>query len=191
MDLPADYREAVPFGMNDVRKNRRLLSGVYDSMGRDEMKRFFYADFIGITRKVVGDAQRQGDCKEFLAHFCTESIAGLLIDEFTDQSGHDSQKAADYFARVPEGSLPAVLQSSGTGPSTGFARQKTISAGLRAAESPRGFPRLWESPGAYFVFRHQRSKGVKRGFTVSPVNTSSKKACAGRTQSFRSPYSAR
>lgn len=56
MDLPADYREAVPFGMNDVRKNRRLLSGVYDSMGRDEMKRFFYADFIGITRKVVGDA---------------------------------------------------------------------------------------------------------------------------------------
>ncbi len=59
MDLPADYREAVPFGMNDVRKNRHLLSGVYDSMGRDEMKRFFYADFIGITRKAVGDAQRQ------------------------------------------------------------------------------------------------------------------------------------
>ena len=116
-DLLVDYREAVLFVMNYVRKNKHLLSCAYDSMGRDEMKRFFYADFIGITRKVVNDAeQRLGvhteeQFKEFLAHFYTEAAAGLLIDEFTDKEGHDPKIAADYFALVLENTLPSDLGS--------------------------------------------------------------------------------
>ena len=116
-DLLVDYREAVLFVMNYVRKNKHLLCCAYDSMGRDEMKRFFYADFIGITRKVVNDAeQRPGvhteeQFKEFPAHFYTEAVAGLLIDEFTDKEGHDPKIAADYFALVLENSLPSVLGS--------------------------------------------------------------------------------
>lgn len=116
-DLLVDYREAVLFVMNYVRKNKHLLCGAYDSMGRDEMKRFFYADFIGITRKVVNDAEQrigvhtEEQFKEFLAHFYTEAAAGLLIDEFTDKEGHDPKIAADYFALVLENSLPSVLGS--------------------------------------------------------------------------------
>lgn len=116
-DLLVDYREAVLFVMNYVRKNKHLLCCAYDSMGRDEMKRFFYADFIGITRNVVQDTeQRLGvhaeeQFKEFLAHFYTEAIAELLIDKFTDKEGHDPKKAADYFALVLENSLPSVLTS--------------------------------------------------------------------------------
>lgn len=116
-DLLVGYREAVLFVMNYVRKNKHLLCCAYDSMGRDEMKRFFYADFIGITRKVVNDAeQRLGvhteeQFKEFLAHFYTEAAARLLIDEFTDKEGHDPKIAADYFALVLENSLPSVLGS--------------------------------------------------------------------------------
>ena len=81
------------------------------------MKRFFYADFIGITRKVVLDTEQQlgvqaeEQFKEFLAHFYTEAIAGLLIDEFTEKEVHDPEKAADYFALVLENSLPSVLAS--------------------------------------------------------------------------------
>lgn len=116
-DLLVDYREAVLFVMNYVRKNKHLLCCAYDSMGRDEMKRFFYADFIGITRKVVNDAEQrigvhtEEQFKEFLAHFYTEAAAGLLIDEFTDKEGHDPKIAADYFALVLENSLPSVLGS--------------------------------------------------------------------------------
>lgn len=116
-DLLVDYREAVLFVMNYVRKNKHLLCCAYDSMGRDEMKRFFYADFIGITRKVVNDAEQrigvhtEEQFKEFLAHFYTEAAAGLLIDEFTDKEGHDPKIAADYFALVLENSLPCVLGS--------------------------------------------------------------------------------
>ena len=117
-DLLVDYREAVLFVMDYVRKNKHLLCCIYDSMGRDEMKRFFYADFIGITKKLIQDAeQRLGihadiQLKEFLAHFYTEAIAGLLIDEIIEKDGHDPEKAADYFALVVENSLPSVLESA-------------------------------------------------------------------------------
>ena len=47
-DLLVDYREAVLFVMHYVRENKHLLCCAYDSMGRDEMKRFFYADFIAL-----------------------------------------------------------------------------------------------------------------------------------------------
>ncbi len=116
-DLLVDYREAVLFVMNYVRENKHLLCCAYDSMGRDEMKRFFYADFIGITRKVVQNTeQRLGvnvadDFKKFLTHFYTEAIAGLLIDEFTDEKGHDPQKAADYFVIILEKSLLSIMKS--------------------------------------------------------------------------------
>ena len=116
-DLLVDYREAVLFVMHYVQENKHLLCCAYDSIGRNEMKRFFYADFIGITRKVVQDTEQQLEVqagkqfKEFLAHFYTEAIAGLLIDEFTATEGHDPEKAADYFALVLENSLPSVLAS--------------------------------------------------------------------------------
>ncbi len=118
-DLLVDYREAVLFVMHYVRENKHLLCCAYDSMGRDEMKRFFYADFIGITRKVVQNAEQQlgiraeDNFKEFLAHFYTEAVAGLLIDEFTDKEGHDPEKAADYFALILKNSLPSVLAGAG------------------------------------------------------------------------------
>ena len=117
-DLLVDYREAVLFVMHYVRKNKHLLCCAYDSMGRDEMKRFFYADFIGITRKVVQNTEKQlglrvdDRFRKFLAHFYTEAVAGLLIDEFTDKEGHDPEKAADYFALVLKNSLPSVLTSA-------------------------------------------------------------------------------
>ncbi len=116
-DLQMDHREAVLFVMHYVQDNKHLLCCAYDSMGRNEMKRFFYADFIGITQKVIQNTEQQlgiqadAQFKEFLAHFYTEAIAGLLIDEFTDKEKHDPQKAADYFSLVLERSLPSLLEN--------------------------------------------------------------------------------
>ncbi len=117
-DLLVDYREAVIFVMNYVQENKHLLSCIYDSMGRSEMKRFFYADFVGVTEKIIESTERKlkvhvnDEFKEFLIHFYTEAIAGLLIDEFTNKEQHDPKIAADYFALILENSLPSVLQSS-------------------------------------------------------------------------------
>ena len=117
-DLLVDYREAVLFVMDYVKTNQHLLCCAYDSMGRDEMKRFFYSDFIGIIRKIILNAEQQTrvhaeeQFKEFLAHFYTEAIAGMLIDEFTDKEGHDPEKVVEYLSYVLKNSLPSVLSSA-------------------------------------------------------------------------------
>lgn len=117
-DLLVDHREAVLFVLNYVQTNKHLLCCAYDSMGRDEMKRFFYADFIGITQGIIRDTEQQMGIqaeerfKEFLAHFYTEAIAGMLISEFTDKEGHDPELVVEYLSRVLKNSLPSLLASA-------------------------------------------------------------------------------
>jgi probable dihydroxyacetone kinase regulator len=117
-DLTVDYRDAVFFVMNYVRENKHLLCCAYDSIGRDEMKRFFYSDFIDIIRNVVKNTEQQlciqvdDELKKFLAHFYTEALAGLLIDEFTEKEGHDPDQAVNYISLVLNNSLPAILKSA-------------------------------------------------------------------------------
>ncbi len=117
-DLLVNYKEAVIFVMNYVQENKHLLCCAYDSMGRNEMKRFFYTDFIGVTTKMIQSTEQQlgvqvdEEFKEFLVHFYTEAIAGLLIDEFTDNKKHDPQKAADYFSLILENTLPNLLKNA-------------------------------------------------------------------------------
>ena len=117
-DFLVDYREAVLFVLNYVRANRHLLCCAYDSMGRDEMKRFFYADFIGIIQSIIFDTERQmgihaeEQFKEFLSCFYTEAIAGLLIGEFTAKEEHDPEQVVEYLSRVLKNSLPSLLASA-------------------------------------------------------------------------------
>lgn len=117
-DLLVDYREAVLFVLNYVKVNKHLLCCAYDSMGRDEMKRFFYSDFIGITRDIIRNSERQlgihaeDQFKEFLAHFYTEAVAGILIDEFMGKEEHDPEKVVEYLSLVLKNSLPSILGSA-------------------------------------------------------------------------------
>lgn len=119
-DFLVDYREAVLFVLDYVKTNKHLLCCAYDSMGRDEMKRFFYSDFIGITSNIIYNTEHQlrinvqSEFKQFLAHFYTEAIAGMLIDEFTDKNGHNPDKAVEYLSVILKNSLPSVLKSAAT-----------------------------------------------------------------------------
>ena len=117
-DLLVDYREAVLFVLDYVKTNKHLLCCAYDSMGRDEMKRFFYSDFIGITKNIISNTEQQlgihaeDEFKEFLAHLYTEALAGMLIDEFTNKDGHDPEKVVKYLSLVLKSSLPAILSTA-------------------------------------------------------------------------------
>ena len=117
-DLLVDCREAVLFVTNYIRENRHLLCCVYDSVGRDEMKRFLYADFTGVIRKVIQSTEEQlgvyidDEFKEFVASFYTGAISSLLIDELTDENNHDPEKAAEFLSVVLNNSLPEVIKSS-------------------------------------------------------------------------------
>ena len=41
-------KEAIMFVIDYVDKNNHILNCAYDSMGRDEMKRFFHSDFYNL-----------------------------------------------------------------------------------------------------------------------------------------------
>ena len=118
IDLMVDYKEVVHFVLNYVHQNKHLLYCAYDSMGRDEMKRFFYSDFIGIVNGFVNRTEEKlgiqvdSEFKKFLAHFYTEGLAGLLIDEFKDKENHNPDTAVKYISLIMNASLPEVLKRS-------------------------------------------------------------------------------
>lgn len=105
-DLLVDYEEAIRFVMNYVEENDYIISCAYHSMGREEMKRFFYADFIGVTSTVI-DAEEarlnltlEADLKLFVAKFYTEAMAGMLIDWAQEKDKRDKEKTIRYLTMI-------------------------------------------------------------------------------------------
>ena len=105
-DLLVDYEEAIRFVMQYVDENNYIISCAYDSIGRDEMKRFFYADFIGIVTSVIDaaearlDKKTDPDFKEYVAKFYTEALSGMLIDWVKDREKHDREKVVGYLTDI-------------------------------------------------------------------------------------------
>lgn len=105
-DLLVDYEEAIRFVMSYVDENEYIISCAYDSIGRDEMKRFFYADFMGVVTSVIDAAEAtfekkvDPDFKEYVAKFYTEAISGMLIDWVKDRDKHDREKVVGYLTTL-------------------------------------------------------------------------------------------
>ena len=118
-DLLLDYKEAITFVMDYVETNAHIISCAYDSMGRDEMKRFFYADFIGIMETLVDSVERElgvvtpADFKSFLCELYTEALASMLIEWAKDRTKYGRDKVLQYLSVILRTSLPAVLTKAG------------------------------------------------------------------------------
>lgn len=105
-DLLVDYEEAIRFVMKYVDENDYIISCAYDSIGRDEMKRFFYADFMGVVSSVLDAAEAkfekkiEPDFKEYIAKFYTEALSGMLIDWVKDKDNRDREKTVGYITTI-------------------------------------------------------------------------------------------
>jgi len=113
-DLLVDYEEAIRFVMNYVDENNYIISCAYDSIGRDEMKRFFYKDFVGVVASVI-DAAEAGfktkidpDFKEYVAKFYTEALSGMLIDWAKEKDKSDREKTIGYMTAIIETALESM-----------------------------------------------------------------------------------
>ena len=110
-DLLVDYEEAIRFVMDYTDKNDYIISCVYDSIGRDEMKRFFYADFLGVVTSVIDAAQENlnvhidPDFKNYVAKFYSEGLAGMLIDWVKEKDKSDREKVIKYLKLIIEAAL--------------------------------------------------------------------------------------
>lgn len=105
-DLSVDYEKAIRFVMDYVEENDYIISCAYHSIGREEMKRFLYADFIGVTSSVIdAEEARLGlsldtDLKLFVAKFYTEALAGMLIDWAQEKDKRDKEKTIKYLVMI-------------------------------------------------------------------------------------------
>ena len=113
-DLLVDYEEAICFIMNYVDENDYIISCAYNSIGREEMKRFFCADFLGIITTVINSAEVNNrrtfdpEFKEYAAKFYTEAIAGMLIDWIQHKDKYDREKVIGYLTTIIATALHSV-----------------------------------------------------------------------------------
>lgn len=120
-DLLIDYEDAIEFVVRYVEENAHILNCAYDSMGRDELKRFFYNDFVAIIRHVIDDAERQNgltvtaECKAFLGDFFTEATAGMLVNAFQSKDVPCAAEITRNLSVILE-SLPDILRRAAKRP---------------------------------------------------------------------------
>lgn len=119
-DLMADLEDALTFALDYVEANAHLLSCAYDSIGREEMKRFFCSDFEAIMRSLIDGAEQErhlcvsADFKAFLCHFYTAALADTLVSRF-QQGSHtaaDRQATIRYLVFMLRYTMPDVLEKA-------------------------------------------------------------------------------
>lgn len=120
-NLLVDHEEAINFVIDYVEENNYILNCAYDSIGRDELKRFFCADFIEIVASIIEQAEDvvgkklDEGYKKFLCSFYVEALAGMLIDWIKDREYCNRDTLVRYIADTIRYSLTGVLQAYDTG----------------------------------------------------------------------------
>lgn len=113
-DLLSDYEDAITFVIGYVESNSHILNCAYDSMGREEMKRFFFNDFISLVSGIVEECEQRDALsvhpgfKKFLCNFITEAIAGMLVNSFREGIPMDKKEIVDSIQIILD-SLPDIL----------------------------------------------------------------------------------
>ena len=114
-NLTRDYEETILFVMDYVEKNDYVINCAYDSLGRDEMKRFLYADFIEVVSRIIHTAEEgcsvylDADYRTFLCEFYTEALAGILIDWIKHRAERNRQQVVQYLSETLKKSLQGIL----------------------------------------------------------------------------------
>lgn len=105
-DLLTDYEEAIYFVMDYVEKNDYIINCAFDSIGREEMKRFFFADFFNMVSSVLDAAKEkydltiEPDFKDYIATFYTEALSGMLLDWVQKKEHRDKEKTVKYLTSI-------------------------------------------------------------------------------------------
>lgn len=117
-DLIVEYEEAFMFVMDYIEQNDAFLRNICCSVGRDELKQFFWNDFIEIMRSLINRTEKlenlsvSDDFKMFLSQFYTEAIAGMLVDWILYPSVRDKEKIMQYIFIIIHSAIPNSLHSA-------------------------------------------------------------------------------
>lgn len=115
-DFLVDYDEAITFIMDYIENNEHIISCAYDSIGREELKRFLGADFIGIVRSMIESVEEQtkitleAEYKDFLTAFYTEAFTGMLIDWLKNKKSRNRRLIYEYLTKTVQSSLLGIFE---------------------------------------------------------------------------------
>lgn len=120
-NLLVNPQEAISFVMDYVEANKHILNCAYDSMGRDELKRFFYQDFIELVHSILDQAEKELNVsvdepfKMYLADFLTEALAGSLISYFKSKNTDNREEILQNLLLICKASIPNILLAKANG----------------------------------------------------------------------------
>ncbi|MGN0115658.1 MAG: TetR/AcrR family transcriptional regulator C-terminal domain-containing protein [Acutalibacteraceae bacterium] len=116
-NLLIDNEEAISFVMNYVEENNYILNCVYDSIGRDELKRFFCADFTELVLSIIEQAEKfanktlDAEYRDFLCNFYVEAMAGMLVEWIKNIERYNRDVMIKYISDTIKDSLMGVLRN--------------------------------------------------------------------------------
>lgn len=118
-DLIVNAEEAIRFVMDYVDKNKHIINGTLDSMGYEEIKRFFYTDLFSVFRQTIEQGAKElkvtldPQFRDFLAAFYTEASSGLLLDWIKNKMNQNRETILQDILSIYKISLPAILLEKG------------------------------------------------------------------------------
>ena len=104
--------------MNYIENNAHILACAYDSLGREEMRRFLYHDFTSIIETLIDNVEKElGLCvkkefKYFVCNLYTESLAGILIEWFKNPQNRCKEQVVEYLSIIFRSSLPEIMKNA-------------------------------------------------------------------------------
>lgn len=114
-DLIVNTEEAIRFIMEYTEKNDYIINGAFDSMGYEEIKRFFHNDLFSVIYSAIDrgeqelNVQLEPQFKKFLAEFYTEASAGLLIEWTKNNISQDKETVLKNLLSIFKITIPAIL----------------------------------------------------------------------------------
>ena len=116
-DLLNELEEALRFAVRYIRENSHMINCAYDSIGRDELKRFLNHDFQSIVMSIVEQIERKEnvhsdpDAKKIICNFYTDGMAGELVDLLKSRDAAQDEKSIRCISLVVRTSLEAAVIS--------------------------------------------------------------------------------
>lgn len=115
-DLVINTEEAIRFVMDYAEKNDYIINGAFDSMGYEELKRFFHNDLFSVIYGAIENregklhVQLEPQFKQFLAEFYTEASAAMLIEWTKNKFSQEKETVIQNIVSIFKISLPAILK---------------------------------------------------------------------------------
>lgn len=116
-NFSTDYKEAINFVLDYIDNNEYMISCVYDSIGRDELKRFFANDFNDITFKIITIGEKESNkkldikYKQFITELYTEALSGMIVNWIKDKNHLDRNTLIEYIVRTIKESILGIIKN--------------------------------------------------------------------------------